>query len=715
MENKEDYLLEFGTEELPASVVSQWVRGQREQLESGESKPLITKDALAKRWRLNSLNIYFYATPRRLALYVQGLSAKQSEEIRRIKGPPVSVAFSKDGKPTVAAAGFCKSQQTGIEDLEKDEDGYVYITKRDKGKSAIEILPEIAREVFDVFSLPKTMRWGNNSLRFSRPIRWIVSLYGDRVVEIELNGINAGRTTRGHRFLFPGEKELKDSSEYVSVLEANGVLVDNRRKDDIKQQIIEIKREKGLIPVSEGFEELLEEVANMVEKPRVVVGSFSDKFLSMPKEVLYTSMRSHQRYFPVENVRGNISSHFIVVHNASPEADKIVIKGNERVLSARLEDAHFFYYEDCSKNFEEFAQKLEGLVFHDKLGTMFQKAERLQELSEEIGKKTGSDNTTLSLLKRAAYLAKADLLTQMVIEFPVLQGTMGKEYALKSGEESTVAEAIFEHYLPKSRSRSARKPQSNMGTIIALADKIDSASSLLLFEKPTASKDPYGIRRYLTGLVRIILEKKLDFGIYPLIEMTMLLLERQGIKIHHKPEDAASMVSEIILGEVLAYKTVQGVRRREAFAVISAFKKRGFGKDVWIGDLNIMLVAALIDHMQSLSDDFLNDIVEPYIRCRNLSDKKIGYIFYKDQMGEPETKLKNKLIETEKQIMANIDKRDFSKAVMLLGELRQDIDSFFDDVLIMVKEEKTRHNRIAILNLAVSVYEKYADFSELQL
>lgn len=715
MENKEDYLLEFGTEELPASVVSQWIRGRREQVEVGESKPIITQDLLIQKWRLNSEKIHFYATPRRLALYIQGLSGQQKEDVKRIKGPPISLAFSKEGKPTAAVTGFCKSQQTNIKKLEKGEDGYIYITKKDKGKSSIEILPEIAREVFETFSPPKTMRWSETNLRFSRPIRWIVSLYGDQVVEFELNGIKAGRITRGHRFLYPGEIELKNSKEYVTALKANGVLVDEQRKKEIKQQIAEIRQKTNLIPVSEGFDKLLEEVTNMVEKPKVVVGSFSDKFLSMPKEVLYTSMRSHQRYFPVETIKGNIISNFIVVHNALPKADATIIKGNERVLSARLEDAHFFYYEDCAKDFEKFVKKLKELVFHSKLGTMLQKTKRLQVLAEEIGKGLGFDNSTLASLKRAAYLAKADLVTQMVVEFPVLQGTMGREYALKSGEEGTIAEAIFEHYLPKSRSKYARMPQSMMGTIIALADKIDSASSLLLFEKPTASKDPYGIRRYLTGLVRIIVEKKLDFGIYDSIKKVMLLLGDQGIKIPQKPEDAAKMIGNIILDELLIYKTVQGVHRREAFLVISAFKKRAYGKDVWLGDLNVMLIAALIDHMQSLSSDLLNDIVEPYIRCRNLSDKKNGYKFFEDFMGKPENEFKNRLLKAEKDMVSSIEKRDFSKAIMLLVELRQDTDSFFDEVLIMAKEEKTRHNRVALLNLAVSVYEKYADFSELRL
>lgn len=713
MKQTEDYLLEIGTEELPVSVIRQWISGSRSEDESDKSNRILDITGLQKKWLINAKKVNFWASPRRLTLYIEELDSMQRNETVTVKGPPVSVAF-KDNKPTMAAIGFCRSQEIDINDLKKSDDGYVYAVKEFIGKPAIEILPQLSKEIYESFTPKKTMRWGTGGLRFTRPIRWIVALYGNQVVDFELDGITAGRSTFGHRFLADGTIELKSSSEYDAVLRDNKVLLNEKRKETIKNQIESLQNTIGLVPVQKGFEALLDEVTNMVEQPTVIVGSYSDKFLSMPREVLYTSMRSHQRYFPLETKEGDVAAKFLVVHNGSPEADELILKGNQRVLSARLQDAHFFYYEDASKPFETFTAKLEGLVFHSKLGNMLQKAERLKDLSEEIGKSFNLDSGLFVFLKRAAFLAKADLVTQMVVEFPNLQGIMGQEYALKSGERPEVASAILEHYLPKSRTRTAKLPDNQFGIIVALADKIDSAVSLLLVEKPSASKDPYGIRRYMTGWMRIIVDKKLLIGSYALIEKTAALLKEQDIKTDTKQEQI-DHICKALLDELHGYKTGEGMGRNEVQSVIEAITERGFGNEKWLGDIRLTVISDLIDNLKKLSDEALTNIVEPYVRCKNLSNIKIGYKVFDESMGEPELALKSRLQVVDRIVSQKIGKGEYVEALADLEALRTDIDNFFDRVLIMEKDEKIRHNRITLLNHAAVVYEKYGDFSKIQL
>lgn len=713
MKQTEDYLLEIGTEELPVSVLRQWINGSRNEDDPENSLPVIDIATLQKNWLLDAEKISFLASPRRLALYIQGLDKRQRDEKSEIKGPPVSVAF-KDDKPTMAAIGFCRSQEVDISDLTKGDDGYVYVFKETTGKSTLEILPQLSKEIFDNFTPKKTMRWGENSLRFTRPIRWLVALFGEEVVRFELDGIKAGRTTLGHRFQSKDPVELARSSDYIESLRANQVLLNVERKESIRKQIESLGSKVDLVPVQKGFDALLDEVTNMVEKPKVAVGSYSEKFLGMPKEVLYTSMRAHQRYFPLESKTGSVAPKFFVVHNGSPEAEDLIVKGNQRVLSARLEDAHFFYYEDASKPFENFAARLEGLVFHSKLGNMLQKAQRLTDVSEDIARYLQIDSGLLVSLKRAAFLAKADLVTQMVVEFPSLQGVMGREYALRSGERQDIADAIHEHYLPKSRHRDAKLPETNFGIIVALADKIDSAVALLLVEKPSASKDPYGIRRYMTGWMRIIVDKNLSIGSYPLVEKIMALLKEQNIPIAADSE-RVDQICRTLLDELHSYKTIDDVGRGEAAAVIASISERGFGRDNWLGDINLTVISNLIDNLKSLSEEALINIVEPFVRCKNLSNLKIGYRVLDDSMGQPELDLLSRLEEIDGSVTQKIKNREYSEALASLESLRVYIDSFFDKVLIMEKDKKIRHNRITLLNMALRIYEKYADFSKIQL
>jgi glycyl-tRNA synthetase len=516
-----DAVLEIGTEELPAGDLDSAIA----QLE--ELTPKLLAEA-----RLEHGPIRVTGTPRRLVVYVKELAAKQRDEERLVKGPPAKVAFDQEGQPTKAAQGFAKSQGVTVEDLEVRElDGgqYVIAIKVEQGQPASEVLVELLPRLIASLHFPLSMRWNESNVAFSRPIRWLVALLGDSVIPFEYAGVRSGRTSRGLRPLGSPEIVIQKAEDYFVLMEANGIVVDvEERQRMIRQQADKLAAEVGgRIPDDPA---LLREVTNLVECPTALLGSFDPDYLKLPQEVLITVMKKHQRYFPVVRQPGSelirqhgerrpmaselvdLLPYFVVVRNGDHQHLDIVRRGNEEVLRARFADADFFYQADTSKPLEGFLPRLDTLTFQERLGSMLDKVKRLEQLVLRLGEMVGLSGQEMATAQRATRLCKADLVTQMVIEFTSLQGAMGREYALLSGEDPAVAQAIFEHYLP--RFAGDRLPETMPGIVVGLADRLDSLTGLFSVGlKPTGSADPYGLRRAALGIVQVLAGAGISFDL----------------------------------------------------------------------------------------------------------------------------------------------------------------------------------------------------------
>lgn len=715
---------------MPASVQGLW-----------RNSNLSFIDEILKKWRLE----YTYPfdreslwenllTPRRLTVFVQDLEEKQQDEVKTLKGPSASVAFDSKGNPTQAALGFAKSKGLNLKDIKKGDDGYVYAKIKTEGRPTKEVLPEVVKEIISEFASKtlKTMRWGPKDVRFSRPIRWILAIYGNDVIQIEIDGIKSGNTTYGHRFLSGRQIQINKiddlKKDYIDKLDKESVIVEfGKRRKNIENQINKICKTNNLKPANDEYEQLLSEVTSLVEFPTAVLGSFDKKYLKLPRQVLETSMRSHQRYFPLEyKDSGKLAPNFIVVHNGSTKATQTVVTGNERVLTARLEDAHFFYFEDIKKPIISFIPKLKGLVFHSALGTMAQKAGRIELLAKEICNQLGIEKRTSINAIRAAAMCKADLVTSMVVEFPNLQGVMGREYAFVSKENKEIAEAIYEHYLPKGRyGKSANLPKTKLGQIIALADKIDSAASLLSVERPTASRDPYGIRRQLTGAVRIAVEKQVPVNLVQLIKKSLDSLDRAGVSMPYGGIDNTIIEfldelrdykeqlweKELLRDNIEKSATRPWAAKAVVQPVIEKVKKLS-DKQLYKLDINLLELYRMIETLDEINLSQLEDITTSFIRCNNLSDANIGNKINETLLETKEEKtLYKKIILVENINDELIDNQKFSKYLSNLAQLRKPVDEYFESVLIMSKDKKIRNNRIAILNRLVDIFISYADFS----
>ena len=505
-----NYLLfEVGVEELPSRFVSSTLDQIKNNLTKLFNENRITFD-----------NIETYGTPRRLTFIVKGIIDRQADLEEEVKGPSKKIAVDENGNFTKPALGFMKSKGLKEEDVVfkvvgKDE--YIFGTIRQEGKDTSEVLKTILPEAVKMVVFPKSMRWGGKNMRFARPIRWMVTLLNDNVLNIDLEGIISSNVTKGHRFLGNGEIEVSSLEDYLAKLEENYVILDqDKRKEMIKSQCIEVANSLG--GEVEFDEDLLEEVTHLVEYPTAFYGEFDENYAKLPKEVVTTPMKEHQRYFPVLK-DGKLLPNFIAVRNGNDYRIDNVKKGNEKVLVARLEDALFFYKEDTKKSLETYCDKLKNVVFQAKLGTVYDKIVRIENLTTSILDILNLANEKEDA-KRAAKLCKADLVTGMVFEFTELQGIMGREYAKVSGENETVSEAIFEHYLP--RFAGDILPQTNVGTALSIADKLDSIVGFFAIGiQPTGSQDPYALRRQALGVINILMDKKLQVNIKDLINAAL--------------------------------------------------------------------------------------------------------------------------------------------------------------------------------------------------
>jgi len=684
-----DLILEIGVEELPSAYMT---------------KALADLQALAEKKlaeaRLSYSILKVLGTPRRLTIIAEGLAEMQEDANIENRGPKKAGAFDAEGKPSKAGLGFARGQGVDFEQLEIREQGgieYLFAIKREAGRPAAQVLPAILPDIITSLVFPKSMRWGTYLTRFARPIRWLLALFGNEVVKFNIDNIESSNLTFGHRFLSSGSMEVKDLADYGQKLREHFVILDQEeRRAMIWRQIQEVAARAGGQAMEN--DDLLEEVTYLVEYPTAFYGTFSSSYLEVPPEVLTTSMIEHQRYFPVYNASGELLPGFIGVKNGRDFSMDLVIAGNERVIRARLEDALFFWREDSKKPLEAIVPGFESVMFHEKLGTLMDKVKRLEQIALHLGERTGL--STPELLQRAALLAKADLLSAMVYEFPELQGIMGRYYALKSGEQTEVAQAILEHYLP--RFAGDVLPAAPTGIILSLAEKIHNlVGCYAIGIKPTGSQDPYALRRQALGLVNIILENDLHID----LRSTLLAAYASfsGVKLQLDANSTANELMDFILQRMKGILLERGI----SYDVVDAV----FG----VQSVDLTEITARITSVDSFkAAPYRDDFMVVYNRAHNLSRKwnndKVNEAVLID---ENEKALYAQVNSMAPQVEQALEHRDYDGAIRTLAGLRPQVDNFFAAVMVMVEDENLKASRLGLLKSIANICHKVADFSKI--
>jgi len=684
-----ELLLEIGTEEIPAGFIPQ---------------ALIDLESLAKKEleanRIDFHGINTLGTPRRLVLVIESISEKQRDEETKKIGPSKQAAFDAKGNPTKAAIGFAKSQSVPVESLtliQTEKGEYVCAVKKESGRPTSELLSSIIPKW--IFSIPfqKSMKWADVPIRFARPIHWILALFGGEVVPFEVGNIRSGNKTYGHRFMHSGPIPIKDFRSYLQKTKEAFVIVDPvERKKRIEDEMIrEGAKVSGRVLKDE---ELLNEVNFLVEYPVALCGTFDNKFLSLPREILIHSMKEHQRYFPVVDDHGILLPHFVCISNINPKSREVVVKGNEKVLKARLSDAAFFFEDDLKIPLEKRLEQLKKVVFQAKIGTSYEKVMRFKQLALWMVERI--DPKLREVVERASLLCKADLVTGMVGEFPKLQGIVGREYARLSGEKPEVAEAICEHYLPGFAGD--RLPSGPIGDIVSIADKMDTIVGCFgVGLVPTGTADPFGLRRQALGIIRIILEKKYSISLRRLVEES----EKQ---LKEKMERPAEQVKE----EVLDFFRVRYqnflLDKEYPFDVTDAILSISFDE--------LLDVQGRIDALRKAREwkDF-ESIVIAFKRAMNiLKGSPLKREINPSLFAEPvEQNLYQLFLKAKEKIDHHFNKKEYEVALLEMTQMKKPIDDFFDGVMVMVEDEAIRNNRLALLDEIGKLFLRIADFSKL--
>lgn len=664
-------LLEIGLEEMPAHVVMPSMK----QLENKLSAFLSDN-------RLSFDTVQAFSTPRRLAVHVTNVEDKQADTQEDVKGPAKKIALDAEGNWSKAAQGFVRGQGLTTDDItfrELKGVEYVYVTKKTQGKTAEEVLTGL-KDVITSLTFPVTMHWSNYDFEYIRPIHWLVALLDEKVIPFEILDVKTDRHSRGHRFL--GESvTFAHADEYEAKLAEQFVIANPlERQELIVEQIKEIADENNWS--IELDEDLLEEVTNLVEYPTAFVGDYAEKYLSVPEEVLVTSMKEHQRYFDVRDQNGALLPHFISVRNGDRVKIDNVVKGNEKVLTARLEDAEFFYNEDKKLTIAECVEKLKNVTFHEKIGSIYEKMQRVAAISQIIGKTVGLSDVELKELARAAEIYKFDLVTNMVGEFPELQGIMGEKYALLEGEAPAVAQAIREHYMPISSEGDL--PESNVGAVLAIADKLDSLFSFFAVGMiPSGSNDPYALRRQTYGVVRIIENKNWNFPIAELQKAIDETINQNEAVYGIKFEKGQTEVIDFIKGRLRQFLSTKNIRHDVMDAVIHGEQK----------DLTKLFAAAEMLQAHLEDQDFKSSI-EALTRVINLAKKaekaEINEALFEN---ESEKALYVAVSELEEKFSHQTMEENYAS----LTALRPLIEQYFDETMVMVEDEAVRNNRLAQL------------------
>ena len=682
-----DLLLEIGTEEVPAHFMP----GILAQLKEKAT-------AKFQEMRLDFDEVTTLGTPRRTALLVKNLAETQQGASSEYKGPSTAIAFDKDGNPTKAAIGFARGKKVDVADLVV-KDGYVYAVSSEEGKQTVELLPTLLKELVEGLNFPKNMRWGDLDFRFVRPLRWLVALYDEEVIDFTVANVKSGRVSRGHRFLSEGDFTINKASDYEQACKDAFIIVDQeKRRDIIKAQIEEIaKAHNGHAEITE---DLLEEVIYLVEYPTALCGTFEDKYLKLPKEAVMTPMRDHQRYFPVLDDNNNLLPLFITVRNGGDYCLDKVQHGNERVLRARLADAQFFFDEDRKHSLYDYVEKLKTVVFQEGLGTIYDKANRLAELSAFIGEKVNATEAEIKTTKRAAILAKADLVSAMVCEFTELQGIMGREYALLDGEGQEVATAIYEHYMP--RFAGDAEPASVAGRLVSLADKMDNI--VATFSRglvPTGSQDPFALRRQALGIVHTIIEANYTISISEIADKAMDLLNITDSEKRAKIQKNVAEFFTLRLKNVLSDNDVR-------YDIIDAVLENA---DEVAGTYAKACVTA-----QEIASGVLNDAIQAFVRVGNISKKAENNVINEALFTLDEEKaLYNIYVAVAKDVETALNNKDYKTAIDKMQELTAPINNFFDNVMVMDKDEQIKNNRLALLKNIDTLIKSIADFGKIVL
>lgn len=680
-----DLLFEIGAEEIPAGFMPN-ILGQLKQL--AETK---LNDA-----HLPFESIATYGTPRRLALIVKGLADTSAEISERHKGPSASIAYDADGNATKAAIGFARGKGLDVADLVV-EDGYIYAETKTAGVPAKDIVTDMLPQLITGLNFPKSMHWGNLDAKFVRPVRWLVALLDEEVIPVEFATVKSGNVTRGHRFLGADEITIKNAASYVETLKENFVMVDqDARRELISKQLHDIAASKNASIVWD--DDLLEEINYLVEWPTALCGGFEESYLALPDAAIITPMKDHQRYFPLVDQDGKLLPMFLTVRNGSDHSIEVVQAGNERVLRARLDDAKFFFNEDRKKPLIDRQDGLTKIVFQEGLGNLADKTERLLKLGRVFGEECGLHEDAAVVLERATVLAKTDLTTGMVTEFTELQGVMGKEYALLDGESEEVAEAIFEQYLP--RFAGDVLPQTEAGKVLSIIDKVDNI--VATFSRgliPTGSQDPYALRRQTIGILNILLGSEWNISLRPIFKASMELLNVAA----DKQEELLNQVEEFF---TLRLKNIF-LDREVPHHVIDLLLSNN--------ELSVADAEGLVNALLANRIDENVELVQAYTRMYNLV-KDVEYTGVNSDLlkEDAEKALFEAASKSFEASLAAWEANDYTAVVAVPSTLVPAINKFFEDVMVMDKDEAIKANRLQIVRLAYSVMAIIGDISALK-
>ena len=694
MADTKDFLLEIGTEEMPSAPL----------INASKQLPKLVVKMLDEAGLAHG-DVRVVSSPRRLAAIVADVACA-TEAIHDVKrGPKAQIAFDADGNPTKAAEGFARKCGVDASALTRNvaEDGneYVFAEKNVPSEPAMPILSALGHDVIAAIEWPnyRSQRWGSEHETFVRPVRWICALLGEDVVPVSYADVKSGNTTRGHRVLAPGEHVVADPSCYERVLEDSFVLSSDRREAAIREGIAAIEAERPGSRVDTPAR-IFDEVVNLCEWPTVLVGKFDEEFLRVPQEIICESMLSNQRYFPIFDAEGKLTREFVIVSNADPKVSDTVVAGNERVVRPRLDDAKFFFDEDLKRPMEEFVQRLGIVTFQEKLGTTLQKVQRMEKLAAAVARGAGEDEQGVELAVRAAHLAKADLVSQAVVEFTNQQGVMGGYYAEAAGEAPAVCAAIREHYRP--RFAGDELPSGVCGKCVAVADKLDTCCGIFAIdEPPTGSSDPYAVRRAAIGIIAM-LRTLPSVSLKGLISESLAAYAEQGLEFDL--EAVAQKVEQFFAGRLKSIAKDEGVRL-DSIEAVSAVGV--------IDPAEFIARARALDSARAEQPELFEALAGAFTRAHNLADASLGCDVDTSILGDSELALLSACEEGEEKVAFALAQKDFDAACSALAALKEPIDRFFDDVLVMDEHDDVRENRLRLLNRFASVFAGVADVSAL--
>ncbi len=694
MADTKDFLLEIGVEEMPSAPLINACKQLPKLVESRLDAAGLSHGA-----------VRVVSTPRRLAAIVADVACETEAVHESLRGPKTQIAFDADGNPTKAAQGFarkCGIDASGLtRAVAEDGNEYVFAEKNVPSAPAMPILSALGHDVIAAIEWPnyRSQRWGSEHETFVRPIRWICALLGGEVVPVSYADVTSGNVTFGHRVLAPGAHEVADPASYEGVLESAFVLSHDRREAVIREGIAAIEAERPGSRVDTP-KRIFDEVVNLCEWPSVLVGKFDEEYLKVPQEIICESMLSNQRYFPIFDADGKLTREFVIVSNADPKVSETVVAGNERVVRPRLDDAKFFFEEDLKHPMEDFVQRLGIVTFQEKLGTTLQKVERMEKLAGAVAAAAGEGEQGVADAVRAAHLAKADLVSQAVVEFTNQQGVMGGYYAEAAGENADVCVAVREHYRP--RFAGDELPSNTCGKCVAIADKLDTTCGIFAIdEPPTGSSDPYAVRRAAIGIIQMLRELP-SVSLKGLIAASLAAYAEQGLEFDQQA--VAAKVEQFFAGRLKSIAKDEGIRL-DSIEAVSAVGV--------IDPAEFIARARALDSARAEQPEIFEALAGAFTRAHNLADASLGCDVDESMLGDAERALLSACEDGEEKVASALASKDFDAACGALAALKEPIDRFFDDVLVMDEHDDVRENRLRLLNRFACVFAGVADISAL--